>query len=68
MAEWFGENWQNILVVGIIIVVVLLIVVKLIRDKKKGRHCCCDCSNCGNVCDRKKSETSEKDNQVPVIK
>lgn len=62
MIGWFSENWQNILVIGIIAVVVVLIIIKLARDKKKGRHCCCDCGSCGDVCDRKKFEISEKEN------
>ena len=56
--QWFIENWQNLLVGGIVAIVLTLVIVFMIRAKKKGKNVfsCADCDgNCPSCksCDKK---------------
>ena len=56
--QWLYENWQNLLVGGIVAIVLTLVIVFMIRAKKKGKNifactdCDGNCTGCKN-CDKK---------------
>ena len=53
--QWLCENWQNLLVGGIVCAVITLVIVFMVRAKKKGKSgCSCghDCGSCGG-CEQK---------------
>ena len=47
MLAWIGENWGNVVVIGILCAVIFLIVRSRVRAKRQGRlGCGCGCTEC----------------------
>ena len=47
MLDWLGENWGNIVIIGVLSLIVVAVVVFRIRAKRAGKSTCgCGCSHC----------------------
>ena len=62
MLAWLGENWGNIVILGVLALVLILVVRSRVRAKRQGRSSCgCGCSGCAmrDLC-HTKTESNEK--------
>ena len=47
--QWLLDNWQNLLVGGIVALAITLVIIKMVKNKKAGKSGC-SCGECSGNC------------------